>query len=195
MHHIHHTEAFVIGSSSSGEESKYIILMTKELGLIYARAQGVRRLASKLRFALEDFSYSTVSLVRGKEMWRIVNAMPHDNLYHNMMRDENTRQVIARVFKLVRRMVSGESAHPELFTLLKEMFSVLEKETFTGKELIAAEALIELRVLAILGYAPADKVFDNYIKKDFNPELIRSSAHDTVAIVAAVNDSLKESQL
>ena len=77
MHHIHHTEAFVLGSSPKGEDSKLLRLYTRELGLVYAHAQAVRKLSSKLRFTLQDFSRASVDLVRGKEIWRVTTATPN----------------------------------------------------------------------------------------------------------------------
>ena len=76
MHHLHHTEAYVLGSSPKGEDSKLLRLYTRELGLVYAHAQGVRKLSSKLRFTLQDFSLATVDLVRGREIWRVTTATP-----------------------------------------------------------------------------------------------------------------------
>ena len=43
MHHIYHTEAFVLGSHQSGEDSKIIVLYATGIGLVYAKAQGVRK--------------------------------------------------------------------------------------------------------------------------------------------------------
>ena len=46
MYHLYHTGAVVVGSSPSGEASKTILLFTRELGLVSARAQGVRGFAT-----------------------------------------------------------------------------------------------------------------------------------------------------
>ena len=68
MHHIYHTEAFVLGSRNVGEANKMLSLYTRELGLVYAHAQGIRLGKSKLRFGLQDFSHATVDLVQGKDI-------------------------------------------------------------------------------------------------------------------------------
>ena len=48
MHHIYHTEGIILGSRNFGEAGKYYYLLTRDLGLVYASAQGVRKMSSKL---------------------------------------------------------------------------------------------------------------------------------------------------
>ncbi len=57
MHHIYHTEGIILGSKNYGEAGKYYSIFTRDLGMIYASAQGVRKMSSKLRFILQDFAY------------------------------------------------------------------------------------------------------------------------------------------
>ena len=49
------------------EADRVYNILTRDLGLVRAHAIGVRREESKLRGALEPYSLSSVSLVRGKE--------------------------------------------------------------------------------------------------------------------------------
>ena len=74
MYHIHHTEGIILSSKNYGEAGKYYSLLTRDLGLINASAQGVRKISSKLRFVLQDFSYIKVDLVHGKDFWRLTSA-------------------------------------------------------------------------------------------------------------------------
>jgi len=55
MHHIHHTEGIILESRNFGEGGKYYSIFTRDLGMVYASAQGVRKMSSKLRFILQDF--------------------------------------------------------------------------------------------------------------------------------------------
>ena len=75
LHHIYHTEGFVLSGQSVGEANKYFRIFTKDFGMVGAMAQGIRLLQSKLRYSLQDYSYSKISLVRGKQVWRIVGAI------------------------------------------------------------------------------------------------------------------------
>ncbi len=74
MHHIYHTEGIILGSKNYGETGKYYSIFTRDLGMVYASAQGVRKISSKFRYVLQDFSYVKVDLVRGRDFWRVTSA-------------------------------------------------------------------------------------------------------------------------
>ena len=80
MHHIYHTEGIILGSKNYGEAGKYYSIFTRDLGMIYASAQGVRKMSSKLRFILQDFSYVKVDLVQGRDFWRVTSASKTNKL-------------------------------------------------------------------------------------------------------------------
>ena len=73
MHHIYHTEGIILGSRNIGEAGKYYYIFTRDLGMIYASASGVRKMSSKLRYVLQDFAYLKIDLVQGKDFWRVTN--------------------------------------------------------------------------------------------------------------------------
>src|SRR3989344_5676480 len=80
-HHIYETDAFVFSALPHGEASRYMVLYTREFGLVRAAAQGLRELKSKLRYSLQPFSLSVVNLVHGRSGWRIVNARLAKNYF------------------------------------------------------------------------------------------------------------------
>ena len=124
MHHIYHTQAFVLESRQNGEDSKIITLYTKELGLVRAKAQGIRKLSSKLRFTLQNFSHAKVDLVRGKEIWRITTASPIDSNTDILCFPEREK-VMAHIMSLVARLVAGEECNEEIFFIIKNLCKVL----------------------------------------------------------------------
>lgn len=151
MHHIHHTEAFVLGSRPKGEDSKLLILYTRELGLVYAHAQGIRKISSKLRFTLQDFSRATVDLVRGKEIWRVTTAAPIHS-YRTVRSDRATERILARVASLLIRLVTGEEANEEVFRTLVRTYEMLERTGQSAEDYRALELLSVARILMALGY-------------------------------------------
>ena len=151
MHHIYHTEAFIVGSRPKGEDSKLLILYTRELGLIYAHAQGVRKISSKLRFVVQDFSRVQVDLVRGKEIWRLTTASPIES-YRHILRDRGTEKILARTMSLLVRLVSGEEANEEVFDTLIRTYALLEVKGQSAEDYRALELLSVARILTALGY-------------------------------------------
>ena len=132
MHHIYHTEAFILGTRQHGEDSKIITLYTNELGLVRAKAQGVRKISSKLRFTLQNFAYAKVDLVRGKEIWRITTASPIDSNMDILCFPER-EDVVAHVTSLVSRLVAGEERNDEIFFILKNLFEILRSTVSLDK--------------------------------------------------------------
>ena len=117
------------------EADRLYTILTHDLGLVRASASGVRKEESKLRGALEPLALSNVSLVRGKEYWRITSA-------------ESIRRIpltdgLARALALLERLVQGESPHPELFDVV---------ETY----LEAEESILVGHILLHLGYLKAE---------------------------------------
>ncbi len=151
MHHIHHTEAFVLGSRPKGEDSKLLILFTRELGLVYAHAQGIRKLSSKLRFTLQDYSRAQVDLVRGKEIWRVTTATPVRS-YAELRRHRESERILARVATLLTRLVAGEEANVEVYEALARTYALLEAKGQSAEDYRALELLSVARILVALGY-------------------------------------------
>ena len=114
-HHIYKTEGFVLGSVNIGEANQYLSLFTKDLGLVKATARSVREERSKLRYSLQHFSYSSFSLVRGRNVWRITGAQEKYNIFHDCKGDKEKQQMLARLFSLLQRLLAGEEKNEHLF--------------------------------------------------------------------------------
>ena len=100
------------------EADRVYNILTRDLGLVRAHAIGVRREESKLRGALEPYSLSSVSLVRGKEHWRATSAESIQRISSSVY--------IARPLSLLEKLVQGEASHPALFDMIEQ--TVLSRE-------------------------------------------------------------------
>ena len=126
MHHIYHTEGIILGSKNYGEAGKYYAIFTRDLGMINASAQGIRKISSKLRFVLQDFSYVKVDLVRGKDFLRITSASKTNKL-ENILKNSFNIKIYANISRLLKRLLAGEYPNPSLFADLLNGFHFLEK--------------------------------------------------------------------
>ena len=145
----------MLGSSPKGEDSKLLRLYTRELGLVYAHAQGVRKLSSKLRFTLQDFSLATVDLVRGREIWRLTTATPVHS-YAAIRKNRASETILARVNSLLIRLVTGEEPSDEIYDIIAGTYDILEKGAPTPAEYRALELFSVARILIALGYLPRE---------------------------------------
>ncbi len=192
MHHIHHTEGLILGSQNFGETGKYYSIFTRDLGMIYASAQGVRKISSKLRFVLQDFSYLKIDFVKGKDFWRITSASKTNKLEN--LSDPKILEVFSSISKLLKRLLVGEDPNKDLFLDLLNGLSLLEKAE-TKEELRNIEAVIVLRILNNLGYIGGNEILKDFIKSPFEEELMYKVSENRTKILSQINKALKETHL
>lgn len=189
------TDALVIGNANHLTADRFIVLFTREAGLVYARAVSVRRERSKLRYGLQDFSLVRASLVRGKQGWRITGAECANNLYFSAT-DRRIRGALLRVLKLVRRLVRGEEAHNALYDILVDGLAVLA--VCRDGEIARGERILALRILSALGYvAPKDDYRHLLATVSLRGALSFQEAGtpEERAVQLAINEALAVSQL
>ena len=193
MHHIHHTEGIILGSKNYGETGKYYAIFTRDLGMINASAQGVRKLSSKLRFVLQDFSYVKVDLVRGKDFWRITSASKTNKL-ENILKNSINIEIFANIGRLLKRLLAGEYPNKILFADLLNGLHFLEK----SKDIVESqniEIIIVLRILNNLGYIGENEMLKNITKSPYEDSLIFEASHSRNKILSEINKAIHETQL
>ena len=182
MHHIHHTEGIILSSKNYGETGKYYAVFTRDLGMIYAGAQGV----------LQDFSYVKMDFVRGKDFWRITSASKTNKL-DSLKKDKEKLKIFSNVATLLKRLLAGEDQNKALFEDLLEGLFFLEKKNCDLSEDI--EATIVLRILNSLGYIGSSNEFKDVIETPFGDSLLALSLKKRKRIFAEINRALKETHL
>ena len=193
MHHIYHTEGIILGSKNFGEAGRYYYVFTRDLGMISASAQGVRKMSSKLRFVLQDFSYLKIDLVQGKNIFRVTNASKTGILEH-ITKQSETFEVFANIARLLKRLLTGVESNEALFADLLHGLSILEKAK-TKNDLRNIEAIIVLRILNNLGYIGENDILKNLIKSPFEEYLIFEVSKDRAKVLHQINKALKETHL
>lgn len=183
------TEAIVLGSRERGEADKTIILLTKDFGLLFARAIGARKESSLMRYALATSSMARVSLVRGKREWRVAGAVPTASRLPEM-----PLHVFARMARLVSRLVHGEEENMHLFETVRaahEALKVAEKHALPSIELLAVA-----RVLHALGYIAPEAIGSAlFAHSAYTPEMAAETEKARIALLGAVNAAIAASQL
>jgi len=151
------------------------------------------KISSKLRFVLQDFSYVKMDFVRGKDFWRITSASKTNEL-ENISKRPETLEILVKISMLLKRLLAGEDANPELFSDLLKGLSVLEK-TEKVEELRNIEMVVVLRILDNLGYIGGSEAFKTLVKSPFEEELIFEVSKNRTRILSEINKALKETHL
>lgn len=197
MHHIHTTPGFIIQARAYGEAGKMLSIFTRDYGLVLATAQGIRLEKSKLRYHTQEYSFGDYSLVRGREFWRLTSAQGKHDLRFKIQDLRKSQELLARIALILKRLLHGEEAHPELFEIVDACKKFLDLQMeLSDEQMKTLESLVVLRMLAALGYIGNDAMIDVPVKSgELTVALIDSCAAKRVAINQHINKALRESQM
>lgn len=121
------------------EADRIYTVMTRDLGLVRINALGVRKEGSKLRGHVEPISLSSISLVRGKDSWRMTSAESIQSI--------SLSPVILRPLALLEKLVQGEAPHQELFDCLEEGVQSAEPRNEMFEIILVSKILFHLGYL------------------------------------------------
>lgn len=193
-HEVHTTPAYILLSRDLGEASKILTLFSRDYGIIRGVAQGVRFNKSKLRYSLSEFSRPRISLVRGREYWRIVGAVPSDPPCVTPFHGEAFKLYV-RVLSLLRQLAPLEEENTELFEEVEIAFRHLQTLTRT-EELENFEVVLILRVLKNLGYLGETPDISRFTHSfTWSSDLIEEVSPVRALAIRTINESLALSQL
>jgi DNA repair protein RecO len=191
-YHIYTTEGIVLKRVAFGEANLILYILTKDLGLIIASARSVRLDSSKLRSALQEYSSVTVSCIKGKNGWKITNAVEEENFFFE--KSGEVQKVLAQIVSVLLKMIPGENIHPEIFIMVKSGFTLLK--TLEGEKIKYLEILMVFRILHELGYVAGDieqELLQN--KEEWSTPVLERVKEKKETLVVTINKALKESHL
>ena len=189
MRHKYETRGIVLARTPLREANVSLAVLTEDLGLVRAHAQGLRKTGAKLAASLATFAESSLVLVRGKEEWRVAGAVLERSWFAEFA-EADARRGAARVSGLLLRLVAGEG-HPELFAVIAGFFGALAALPRDSRE--AAEALAVLRILSLLGLDAGE--VPGGVGGDYAPEHLAAIAADRGTFVNRVNRGIVASGL
>ncbi len=189
MRHKYPTGAIVLARSPIAEESALLTLLTRDVGLVRARAQGVRKPGAKLSSALQTFSESDVILVAGKEGWRVSGALLQESWSRELPYGARVRA--GRIAALLLRLVHGETPDTAAYDMFRSFLSALA--TFPEDTHESIECLAALRLLATLGLDAGDIPGEEL--SPFTVESLASVAEERSTYIARVNRGIAASGL
>jgi DNA repair protein RecO len=190
MHTIHHCEAFIVKSAESGEANKRVWLFTKEFGLVMASVQGVRKPGAKLRSHLTDYTLVDVDIVKGRDVWRLVNAKVKTNPFVAGYDELRARSYI-RALGLIARFCVEEGEEPELFGHLETVLKTLKIKSENPQFF---DAIVLWKILILLGYLEITEDLQNLF---FTPllEIIDPPESILKKIIKDVTDAINRTHL
>lgn len=190
MYQKYNTEGLVLGSRERGEADRVYSLYTRDFGLVTARASAVRRESSRMRYALQNYSASSISLVKGTRGWRVAGAAADKTPI-----GKNVKGIaaFARIAALVTRFVPGEESHEYIFASLSASHDLLMQEACDAEGI---EILSVARVLYALGYLSIEGLdTELFTHTDFTPQLLIEASALKDDLLTRINYALTETHL
>lgn len=168
------TYGIVLALKDYSEADRVLVVFSKDFGKISLIAKGVRRTSSKKRGHLEVFNHIRFSAVRSKGLDIIVEAQVINSFPE--IRKNLIKLSLGYYFcEVIGKIVKEEEKHTELFNLLMDYFTKLEKQ----KNLKTLKNDFINEVLVNLGYWPKekdlldpDKVLETVIEKNINSKRV-----------------------
>ena len=142
------TEALVCGSFDQNTSDRSFLLFTRDAGMLYATARSVREEVSKQRHALQDFSRIRVSLIKGKQGWRVGSVEAEHNDFSAAV-DREVRGSVVLIYRLLRRYIRGEEAYSDLYDFTIHALEAIA-QTQPNRRLL--DLYIQTHILSMLGY-------------------------------------------
>lgn len=129
-----------------------------------------------------------VTLLRGKDGWRLAGTILKEDWAHRLPKEARMRA--ARVLALADRLMRGESTDPSLFMIATRYLSALAELPEDVHD--AAESIAALRILAALGL-DAGEGYDDI--GDYSTETMTQAKADRSALISRINRGIAASGL
>ncbi|MDR2531340.1 MAG: DNA repair protein RecO [Oscillospiraceae bacterium] len=149
-------DGIVIGRRSVGENSRYLDILTEELGVIEVTAHAVKKIGSKNAGSAALFTYSKFCLNKSKSRagagfnYSINSAEPIYS-FHKLSSDFTALSLAAYFADLIKYTSASEQSSGGLLRFLAISLYELEKE---NTNISRIKAVFELKLLQILGLSP-----------------------------------------
>lgn len=144
------TNGIVIKEVNTGEADKIITIFSRNQGKISAHAKGARRPRSKFVACTQLLCYSDFMLFKGRDMFSI-NSCEVIEPFYEVRNDIVRLTYSAHLIDIVNDVVQENQPSSRVLQLLLNTLYMLTK-TDRQPELLAR--IFEIRLMAILGYAP-----------------------------------------
>ncbi len=191
---IYHTQGIVMGITNRGEANRVITILTRDLGLVRASAQSIRKTESKLRFGVQQLSHCHCDFVLGKEYWRVIGVESIQTGNELVLYTE-LWNVWNRCAALLARLIPTDEAHPELYDAVADayQFSIAHASTLDA---VSFEHFLVLRILTHLGYWSVSSDEENdFLHQPLTRDLFNQKQNFLRSYTRAINEAIKGSDL
>lgn len=143
-------DGLIIKEQSIGDSDKLITILSRNLGVIYAYASGAKSIKSKKGAATCLLSYSSLTLKKKGDSYRVTEASPIEVFFKTG--DDIEALALAQYFCEIalHNAPSDDQSETVLRLFLNALHFLCEKK----RNVHLIKAIVELKLLALIGYMP-----------------------------------------
>ena len=188
-YHIYTTDGIVLKQTPFGEANILLHILTSDLGLITASARSARLSVSKLRPALQEYAYISVTCIKGKNGWKITNSASKGSFFFDY--PKYTHKVMSQIVAVLMQMITGEEHNKNIFDTVKSGFEALK--SVPEKDISNFETIAVLRILNELGYVVKNETTNKFLSdwQDWGEIVLQQISINKINIVGLINKALK----
>lgn len=141
-------KGIVIKAVDYKDSDKIVTIFSAELGLIKARARGVKKAKAKLAFAVQPFAFIEFLLAEKGGFYTIINASSIDQFF-NVTTDFDNYIFMLGALEVCEKTVKQNSPEPKLFMLL---LNALKEVCYAGTSSMYVFIKFMIESLKFLGF-------------------------------------------
>lgn len=144
------TKAIVLKSTDYNENDKLLVLLSEDLGIVYAYAPGAKKLKGKLSPSVSMLCYGEFVLFKKGEKYIIDSAEP-ERIFYGIREELDSLAYASYFCETCIETVTSEESQTDVLKLLLNTLHFLENKKIDATIL---KSIFELRMMAIIGFAP-----------------------------------------
>lgn len=141
-------KGIVIKAVDYKDSDKIITIFSAEMGLIKARARGVKKAKAKLAFAVQPFAFIEFLLAEKGGFYTVINASSVDQFF-NVTADFDNYIFMLGALEVCEKTVKQNSPEPKLFMLL---LNALKEVCYSGTSSMYVFIKFMIESLKFLGF-------------------------------------------
>lgn len=144
------TDCLIIRVKNIGESDKLLTVLSRDMGIVSVYASGANSIKSKKGAATSLLAYSSLTLKRKGDSFRVTEATPIEVFFKTG--DDIEALSLAQYFceLALNYAPSDESSEQVLRLFLNALYFLVERK----RNIHLIKAIVELRLLTIIGYMP-----------------------------------------
>lgn len=144
------TEAFVFKKEDRLDADRIFSVFTKDFGRLEVFGKALRRIDSKLKSAIEIFSFSQIEFIQGKNKKTLTDALPL-GARRAMLGDPEKFETAAKISAVMDVFLKGQEPDEKVWAGIADIFGKLSTEGINNKLLYY---YFFWNFISLLGYGP-----------------------------------------